>query len=727
MNWAAILKSEPFSYAEWEAAGAELATDWLGEVSRNSPDYVRWVQQSLNQILGLRLAVDGVLGPATRSTIRRFQQRQGLTADGVVGPRTETALRAALAPGGGPPSPPAAGGCRTLDRFAFDSDGLTPAHQAALGEIARAIVASQASNQPVRTVRVIGHADPVGSDAYNLGLSQRRAAQVSRQLRAELERLQPGILRVVQILEEGRGEAQQISADAAQNRHVDVCLESVRVTPPVEPPPRRQPSRWLNLMGPDTLAGNRVQPLVDGAETFRAMAAAMRTATGRGHFIYLLGWWLDDDLPLVAPYPPTPGSSLPPVAPDPNSTASALLAQASGRGVQVRAMLWDQSGSRKNTAEVARINRLPGAAAILDNHQLSYMLGSHHQKVLIVKGSQGLIGFCGGVDINRDRVEPVHISSSSGTTGSPLHDVHCRIEGPAVRRLLDAFIQRWYANPEHRSLDQQRGRLLGLNEPMPAPLGPHCVRIGRTFNGRVDLPSGGTAYARDRSVQDLWLRAIAGAQRFIYIEDQYLVNLCAARALNAVLPGIQHLTILIPDSSISDLPQRWRRRLEFIRELRQGPHGGKVHIYCLLDPRTRRFDGIHTYVHSKMMIVDDELAVIGSANMNRRGWEHDSEVAAAIFDDVDRRNPSGLPFAQQLRMRLWSEHLNLPATRLSDGVAAAPLWAQPIPGKRVVPYNPTADTDSLRDRVLSWDGQIDLPAATRDAPCCVRFGMSCPT
>jgi hypothetical protein len=80
--------------------------EWEGEVSRSSPDYIRWVQSSLNKILGLRLAVDGIVGPKTRSAIRVFQQRQyGLKVDGIVGPMTEQALIL-----GGASSPPSGAG-----------------------------------------------------------------------------------------------------------------------------------------------------------------------------------------------------------------------------------------------------------------------------------------------------------------------------------------------------------------------------------------------------------------------------------------------------------------------------------------------------------------------------------------------------------------------------------------------------------------------------------------
>jgi phosphatidylserine/phosphatidylglycerophosphate/cardiolipin synthase-like enzyme len=186
------------------------------------------------------------------------------------------------------------------------------------------------------------------------------------------------------------------------------------------------------------------------------------------------------------------------------------------------------------------------------------------------------------------------------------------------------------------------------------------------------------------------------------MEEQYLVNLDAARLLNAALPRIQHLTILFPHSSISDMPRVWEMRLRFITALTRGPHSSKVRIFFLSTPPNTpgtpvRF-GRHTYVHAKLWIFDDELAVVGSANCNRRGWTHDSEANAVIFESA---NPRGLTFAQKLRMSLWAEHLNMPASSFRDGVTSAAHWLSPPAGARVRPYNPRAGSDPLGQRAIS--------------------------
>jgi len=80
---------------ETEFSDTELAHDvWQQEDDARSPEYVRWAQRSLNEVMGLQLPLDGLAGPATRSAVRSFQARYGLPVSGFVGTDTEDVLKA---------------------------------------------------------------------------------------------------------------------------------------------------------------------------------------------------------------------------------------------------------------------------------------------------------------------------------------------------------------------------------------------------------------------------------------------------------------------------------------------------------------------------------------------------------------------------------------------------------------------------------------------------------
>ena len=158
------------------------------------------------------------------------------------------------------------------------------------------------------------------------------------------------------------------------------------------------------------------------------------------------------------------------------------------------------------------------------------------------------------------------------------------------------------------------------------------------------------------------------------------------------------------------------------RERERRVDGGKLRVFFLCDPSAQgmaRF-GDHTYVHAKMLVVGDEVAVIGSANVNRRGWEHDSEVVAGIVGP----GRDGTPVARRLRVRLWAEHLGVPQASVADPIASKGLWTT-APTRRVCPYDPIADTDPLSQRLIGED-TIDPPFALATAPCCAIHPASCP-
>lgn len=498
------------------------------------------------------------------------------------------------------------------------------------------------------------------------------------------------------------------------------------------------PGRWGPILSAASSSeahlrsGNAVQALIDGAETFRSMVGDLRATQGPHDFIYLLGWDIVDNFNLA------PG-----LAPLPTSVAE-LFREADARNVQIRVMLWAKP-LRANQGTVDAVNYLSHGAAIRDdltakNRPISNaqivqllinqgvnaaaaalmastirrnpvsLLGSHHQKVMIIKRGELLVAYCGGVDINSNRVIAVD-------PNDPQHDAHCRIVGPSAWDLLQTFIKRWRHHPEGARYDAgPKGPLLGVSEPVPASVptpavadapfgGSSSVIIGRTFNPTHAVP-GTPAVIRERDIKDLVIAAINHAERFIYIEDQYLIDLEVAAAINHALPRLQHVTILIPGNSITSgghpFIEEYRR--DFVDRVRTGLSSaiaGKCQVFQLSNSQSAPAFGRHTYVHAKTWVIDDELAIIGSANCNRRGYQHDSEVDAFIFGSNSGWNGSS-SFAQAYRMRLWNEHLGVPLAALVNGVTSSGLWRRATrPGSaRVFEFDhslPTGIGQSIRD------------------------------
>lgn len=238
------------------------------EVTTAASQFVRWVQGSLNRVLGLSLAVDGIAGTRTRQAVRQFQAQQGLTVDGIVGRQTRAALTQAVqrlgAPGGTRAAAPTGGGgsaatgvsaCaglrspEVIDRFEFDRADVLPSHQPQIIRIARCIVASQRTTSPITNLDIVGHTDPVGTATANLDLGRRRAEAVKRELLRTIDRILPGTAARIVMNASSQGEARPApAADPAASRRVEVFMTlptvprpTVPPTPPVTPPPTPTP------------------------------------------------------------------------------------------------------------------------------------------------------------------------------------------------------------------------------------------------------------------------------------------------------------------------------------------------------------------------------------------------------------------------------------------------------------------------------------------------------
>lgn len=438
-------------------------------------------------------------------------------------------------------------------------------------------------------------------------------------------------------------------------------------------------SKWHNVFQNASLSP--VAPLVDGKETFARMVEAIQTAKDSTHYIYLLGWMLDVEFELI---PGNPNSTLLALLKEANRRQVEVRilvwdnllypgtnnkAVSSLRGLpNVKIFLDDKTfGSStvrnavvqvksivsdiKDAIEPSTIGRVLGVATGVLGTGVNYardkiqdMLkpvydfvdnlppneGSHHEKVLIVKGEKGFIGFCGGLDINSNRFDP-------------LHDIQCRVEGRAAWDLLQRFVRRWEAYPSTSGL-----QLKGKKEAMPATASP---KQGNSYVKMVHTYNHWNGSFKDRSARNAILSAIRNAERSFYFEDQYMTSLDVAALLNQKLnSGAFSVEILIQDDRFAnDILFPKKKRLEFIERMERGLDAAKKRQIRI--NQLSLSASSHQKVHSKLYIADDELAIIGSVNCSRRSLTHDSETAAVVFDD-----PTGSGFVKKLRTDLHSHY-----------------------------------------------------------------------
>jgi len=167
------------------------------------------------------------------------------------------------------------------------------------------------------------------------------------------------------------------------------------------------------------------------------------------------------------------------------------------------------------------------------------------------------------------------------------------------------------------------------------------------------------------------------------MEDQYFVGSPKmGRAITDALssnPALFAVVVIAAEDGVIDTPDIAFRRRAFLQ-----PIAASFPTQFLVFERlgSGSTTGPTAYVHSKLLIVDDEAAFIGSVNSSRRSWFHDSEIDATIVDSggAGGTTPGTRGWIRDLRCQLWSRHLNTPAGSLGDPTSDVNLWRAVILG-----------------------------------------------
>lgn len=173
--------------------------------------------------------------------------------------------------------------------------------------------------------------------------------------------------------------------------------------------------------------------------------------------------------------------------------------------------------------------------------------------------------------------------------------------------------------------------------------------------------------AEVREIEQLYLDAIAAAQRSIYIENQYLTSdrIGAALAERLQAPHGPEIVILLPRATDGWLSQQSmdRMRIRILQNLRAADAHHRFNVYYADIPGLAPDQSIR--LHSKLMIVDERFVHIGSSNLNNRSMGLDTECDLAV--ELTPGEAAAQPGIRALQHRLLAEHLETTV----DTVAAA--------------------------------------------------------
>jgi phosphatidylserine/phosphatidylglycerophosphate/cardiolipin synthase-like enzyme/uncharacterized membrane protein YdjX (TVP38/TMEM64 family) len=280
---------------------------------------------------------------------------------------------------------------------------------------------------------------------------------------------------------------------------------------------------------------------------------------------------------------------------------------------------------------------------------------SHHQKIIVVDDA---LAFSGGIDLTghrwdtaAHRLDEPHRLNADGTPYGPYHEIQAMADGPVATALGALVRDRWNALGERtRPLAAHAAHDLWPDDVIP-DLTDVEVAIARTMapserNGAI------------RECERSFLDSIAAAKRSIYIENQYFTNDTLARALAQRLeePDGPEVVVVMPKDCEGWIEKQTMGVLRH-EALALLVGADRHHRLRLVYPAASRARDVVTFVHSKVMIVDDRLLRIGSANLSHRSMGVDSEcdlIADAGADPVRRAG------VQRTRDRLLGEQLGLP-------------------------------------------------------------------
>ncbi|MBQ0733387.1 cardiolipin synthase [Aquimarina celericrescens] len=271
-----------------------------------------------------------------------------------------------------------------------------------------------------------------------------------------------------------------------------------------------------------------------------------------------------------------------------------LLKEKLENKVEVR-ILYDAIGSYSLRKKAKKKFRDIGAKVypIMPLHFGSFLFTlnyRNHRKIIVIDGK---VGFTGGVNISDKYIK-------SDSELGIWDDTHVYLKGPAVDSLHRVFIKDYYFASDQELLLKDK----------------YLPDIEKQGDVAVQIVAGGPD-ADHPSIMQQYIKMINLAEEYIYISNPYFIpNSAMLEALRiAALSGVQ-IKLLVPKKSDSWLAKH--SMLSFFQEL----------LFLGIEIYQQKND----FLHSKVIVMDGEIASVGSGNFDHRSFEHNFETNALIYD-----------------------------------------------------------------------------------------------
>lgn len=330
---------------------------------------------------------------------------------------------------------------------------------------------------------------------------------------------------------------------------------------------------------------NYVEILTDGTEKFKVLLDDIRHAQNHVHIEYYT--FYNDQI---------------------GNQVRAALEEVARRGVEVR-VIYDSFGSRGTTHQFfKRLEALGGRAepffgtkkAPIHSPRLNYR---DHRKIVVIDGR---IGYIGGFNIGDQYL-------GRKPKFGYWRDTHLRVQGNAVIALQSRFLMDWNATVKNTRHNQQVS--------YQDQYFPLISNVGHTS---MQIVSSGPDSEKE-AIKLGYFKMINNARKYIYIQTPYLIpdDAIIEALMVAQMSGVE-VQIMIP--AFPDHPFVYRATEYYAKHLTD--LGIKVYKYH------------HGFLHAKTVVVDDQVASVGSANLDFRSFKLNFEANAFLY---------GEQFAHQLK------------------------------------------------------------------------------